>query len=127
MTSNVSATMDRNILSSRLPAPQLSNIYDELMTVSEENKTSFPHAVLQIRWDNDSPRWLEELNGSHLIERVNNFSIYTHAVATLTTQSKLPYWVISPLLVGVLILDAVVAKGYTKVTSPLTENSKKTR
>ena len=96
MTSRISATMDRNILCSRLPASKLSNLEDELMADSEDRKISFPHAVLQIRWDNDSPRWLEELNGSHLIERVNHFSMYTHAVASLTSQSKLPYWVWFP-------------------------------
>ena len=92
-TSRVSATMDRHIRCSRLPAPKVDNLEDELMSDSE-NKTDFPHAVLHIRWDNnDSPRWLEELNGSHLIERVNNFSIYVHAVASLTSQTKSPYWV----------------------------------
>ena len=91
-TSRVSATLDRHIRCSRLPAPKIDNLEDELMSDSE-NKTDFPHAVLHIRWDNDSPRWLEELNGSHLIERVNNFSIYVHAVASLTSQAKSPYWV----------------------------------
>jgi SPX domain protein involved in polyphosphate accumulation len=40
---------------------------------------------------------LEELNGSILIERINGFSMYPHAVATLLSSqvSKLPTWVSS--------------------------------
>jgi SPX domain protein involved in polyphosphate accumulation len=89
--------MDRNILSTRLPKKStlnFDNSEEELINL-EGHKNVFPHAVLQIRWEGDSPRWLEELNGSHLIERVNGFSMYTHAVAVLIPSEvhKLPYWV----------------------------------
>ena len=96
-TSRVYATMDRNICSTRLPSQiDFLDLYGEEDLVNlNEYKNVFPHAVLQIRWDGDSPRWLEELNGSHLIERVNGFSMYTHAIAVLlpSSISKSPYWV----------------------------------
>jgi SPX domain protein involved in polyphosphate accumulation len=89
--------MDRNILSTRLPKTSTLNFdnSEEEFINLEGHKNVFPHAVLQIRWEGDSPRWLEELNGSHLIERVNGFSMYTHAIAVLTPSQvhKLPYWV----------------------------------
>ncbi len=96
--SRVYATMDRNICSTRLPSQidflNLDGGEEDLVNL-DGHKSVFPHAVLQIRWDGDSPRWLEELNGSHLIERINGFSMYTNAVATLlpSSISKLPYWV----------------------------------
>jgi len=96
-TSRVYATMDRNVCSTRLPSQiDFLNLDGEEDLVNLNGyKNVFPHAVLQIRWDGDSPRWLEELNGSHLIERVNGFSMYTHAIAVLlpTSISKSPYWV----------------------------------
>ena len=97
-TSRIYATMDRNICSTRLPSQvnflNLDGGEEDLINL-DGYKSVFPHAVLQIRWDGDSPRWLEELNGSHLIERVNGFSMYANAVATLLPSSipKQPYWV----------------------------------
>jgi SPX domain protein involved in polyphosphate accumulation len=88
--------MDRNILSTRLPKTSTLNFDNEEEYINlEGHKNVFPHAVLTIRWEGDSPRWLEELNGSHLIERVNGFSMYTHAVSVLIPSEvhKLPYWV----------------------------------
>src|SRR5208282_1698003 len=98
-TSRVYATMDRNICSTRLPSQidflKLDGSEEDLVDL-DGHKSVFPHAVLQIRWDGDSPRWLEELNGSHLIERINGFSMYANAVATLLPSSipKQPYWVL---------------------------------
>ena len=91
--------MDRHICSTRLPSRiDLINFDggEEDLVNLDGYKNVFPHAVLQIRWDGDSPRWLEELNGSHLIERINGFSMYIHAVASLLPSSvtKLPYWVL---------------------------------
>lgn len=95
--SRVYATMDTNLLSVRLKtsSPLSFDIEDEELVDLPGYKSVFPHAVLQILWEGDSPRWLEELNGSHLIERVNGFSMYTHSIATLLPSkvSKLPYWV----------------------------------
>jgi hypothetical protein len=96
VTSRVYATIDRNICSTRLrPEIDFLPVQDEELVNLEGHKNIFPHALLQIRWDGDSPRWLEELNGSHLIERVNGFSIYAHAISILIPREvpKLPYWV----------------------------------
>jgi SPX domain protein involved in polyphosphate accumulation len=90
--------MNRNILSTRLPSQSdflnLDNTKEDSANL-EGYKHAFPHAVLQIRWEGDSPRWLEELNRSHLVERVNGFSIFVHSLATLVPFQlpKLPYWV----------------------------------
>lgn len=97
MTSRVYASIDRNICSTLL-RPGIDFLHvdgDEELVNLDGYKNVFPHAVLQIRWEGDSPRWLEELNGSHLIERVNGFSMYTHAVSMLvpTKVQNLPYWV----------------------------------
>lgn len=97
--------MDRNICSTRLPSQIASQVDflnfdggEEDLVNLEGYKNVFPHAVLQVRWEGDSPRWLEELNGSHLIERIHGFHMYTHAIATLLPSSipKLPYWVFPP-------------------------------
>ena len=100
-TSRVYATMDRNICSTRLPSQTYFLNFDdgeEDLVNLDGYKSVFPHSVLQIRWDGDSPRWLEELNGSHLVERINGFSMYANAVATLLPLSipKQPYWVPPP-------------------------------
>jgi hypothetical protein len=99
-TSRVYATLDRNVCSTLLPSQvDFINLDGEEDLINLEGyKNVFPHAVLQIRWEGDSPRWLEELNASHLIERINEFSMYPHAVATLVPSqvSKLPYWVSPP-------------------------------
>jgi len=89
--------MDRNICCTRLPS-QVNFLRidgEEDLVELEGYRSVFPHIVLKIRWNGDSPRWLEELNGSHLIERVNGFSMYSQAVATLVPSavSKLPSWV----------------------------------
>jgi len=91
--------MDTNILSARLsPDEPISfDLEDQELVNLPGYKSVFPHVVLQIRWEGDSPRWLEELNGSHLIERVNGFNLYTHSIAVLAPKQvdKLPYWVSS--------------------------------
>jgi hypothetical protein len=100
MTSRVYASIDRNICATRLrPGMDFLQLDgDEELVNLEGHKNVFPHAVLQVRWEGDAPRWLEELNGSHLLERVNGFSIYAHAVAMLVPSEvpKLPSWL--PLL-----------------------------
>jgi hypothetical protein len=92
--SRVYATIDRNIISTRLSPKRLLNfdMAEEAVNL-EGQKSVFPHAILQIRWEGDSPRWLEELDGSVLIERINGFSMYPHVVATLLSSqvSNLPY------------------------------------
>ena len=95
--SKVYATMDRNICSTRLPShiDFLALDGEEDLVDLEGYKNVFPHSLLTIRWEGDSPRWLEELNGSPLIERVNSFSMFVHAAASLVPSQlpKLPYWV----------------------------------
>lgn len=92
--------MDRNIASVRLSSQSdflnPDNIKEDPVKL-EGYKHVFPHAILQIRWEGDSPRWLEELNGSHLIERVNGFSLFAHSLAALVPFQlpKLPFWVCS--------------------------------
>jgi len=96
MTSRVYATIDRNIISTRLSPKKLINFDTEEENVNLEGyKSVFPHAILKISWEGDSPRWLEELNGSILVERVNGFLMYPHAIATLfpSQVSRLPPWV----------------------------------
>jgi SPX domain protein involved in polyphosphate accumulation len=91
--------MDRNIISTRLSQNKLVNFDTEEENVDlEGHKAAFPHAILQIRWEGDAPRWLAELNGSILTERINGFSMYPHTVATLLASqvSKLPSWVFPP-------------------------------
>ncbi|KAI9811594.1 MAG: hypothetical protein M1827_005343 [Pycnora praestabilis] len=58
-------------------------------------KSSFPYAVLQVRWEGDPGTHLARaLDQSHLTERVRGFSIDTHAIATLCHPSNMlsPYW-----------------------------------
>ena len=96
-THRIYATMDRNICCSRLPSQMNALDLDgeEDLVNLEGHRHLFPHALLQIRWKGDRPRWMEELNGSVLVERVDGFSIYPHAVAVLVPSQvpKLPNWV----------------------------------
>src|SRR5271170_4514399 len=129
-TRRVYATLDRNVCSTRLPSQiDFINLDGEEDLVNLEGyKNVFPHAVLQIRWEGDSPRWLEELNASHLIERINGFSMYIHAVATLVPSqvSKLPYWV-SPHGKMELTVDAFTPKRYSETAGPASVDGSATR
>jgi VTC domain len=95
--STVYATLDTNILCTRLQSPSALTFDsdDEELVTLQGHKFVFPHAVLKIRWEGDPPRWLEELNASYLIERVNNFSMYVHAISVLLPSKvhTLPHWV----------------------------------
>ena len=117
--SRIYATMDTNILSSRLPNGPITfdNEDDPDLIDLPGHQFVFPHAVLQIRWEGDSPRWLEELNGSHLIERVNGFDMYTHSIAILAANevNDLPYWVFPSSSVTDKV--TITKEGYTKVTA----------
>lgn len=92
--------MERNLCSTRLPShiDFLNLGGEEELVHLDSYKSVFPHVVLTIRWEGDSPRWLQELDGSPLVERISGFSIYAHTIATLLPSqvSKLPYWVALP-------------------------------
>jgi len=120
--------MDRNICCTRLPSQVNFLRFDaeEDLVELEGYKSVFPHIVLKIRWNGDSPRWLEELNGSHLVERVNGFSMYPQAVATLvpSSVSKLPFWVCPFIKSIALTVDATVTKGYEEATTACIQEHK---
>jgi hypothetical protein len=121
--------MDRNIYCTRLPSQFnfLNLDTEEDLVELKGYKSVFPHIVLTIRWDGDAPRWLEELNGSHLVERISGFSMYPQAVATLvpSSVSKLPFWVFlicSRFADGV---DAGLATGYQEAATSRSQDHKK--
>jgi hypothetical protein len=91
--SRVYATMDTNILSTRLNGPLTFDTEEPDLIDLPGHTSVFPHVLLQIRWEGDSPRWLEELNSSHLTERISGFNMYIHALSTLVSMPKVPYWV----------------------------------
>ncbi|CCX33084.1 Similar to Vacuolar transporter chaperone 4; acc. no. P78810 [Pyronema omphalodes CBS 100304] len=61
----------------------------------ERECLEFPHAILEVRWDGDDvPAFVEELEGSHMVETVPGFSLEVHAIYALhrpTTMSP-PFW-----------------------------------
>jgi hypothetical protein len=125
ITSRIYASIDRQICATRLrPGMDIFATNEDLVNL-DGHRNIFPHAVLQVRWEGDSPRWLEELNTSHLIERINGFDVFVHAVAVLAGQKagKMPYWVNQPtpsypFVSGVaLMVVTVTEERYTKITT----------
>ena len=63
-----------------------------------EDVERFPYAVLEVKLQTqagqDSPEWVRELIGSHLVESVPKFSKFIHGTATLfpTRINLIPFW-----------------------------------
>ena len=56
--------------------------------------TSFPHAVLEVRWEffSQTPQLVRSLDSSHLAERVRGFSIESLATHTQFETASKPLW-----------------------------------
>jgi hypothetical protein len=81
-SSNMLASLDTNI---RFAAAN-----------ADENRTSFPFAVLQVRQEGLADQsLLNTLNNSHLVERVRGFSMEYHAIWHLYKPSTVaaPFWI----------------------------------
>ncbi|KAL8797345.1 MAG: hypothetical protein Q9195_000499 [Heterodermia aff. obscurata] len=94
------ATLDTDVTMARSTLLSLDK-YDSSESSNDPESViqKFPYAVLSIRNEgNASTSLIEELDGSHLTERVRGFSLETHAVATLYKPRYMasPYWL--PLL-----------------------------
>ena len=63
-----------------------------------EDVERFPYAVLEVKLqtqaDQESPEWVREMIGSHLVEAVPKFSKFIHGTAILNTSriNLLPFW-----------------------------------
>lgn len=96
------ATLDTNIRIIKANQKDPSTVsFDPIDTNSFSSSDSndhiidFPYAVLQVRYKGMSkPLWLAELEESHLVYPVDNFSLYAHSVATFYAKklSQLPSW-----------------------------------
>ncbi|KAJ8103216.1 hypothetical protein POJ06DRAFT_65524 [Lipomyces tetrasporus] len=54
--------------------------------------TTFPYAVLEVRWQGSEPKWLSELKNSHTCYEVPGFSYFAHAVSSLGLSRDQPPW-----------------------------------
>ena len=84
------ATLDQSIIMSSVSRSSLLGDDD-----SKQTRSDFPHAVLEIRWEQDrAPELVNTLNASYLAERVRGFSLQTHAIYTICCQQEAtrPLW-----------------------------------
>lgn len=97
------AVLDTSIAMSAVETESLGMVQKGRPSVipiaAESSASTFPHAVLEIRWEAGAPPDLIDiLDHSHLVERVRGFSLDTHAVVTVCKPGKMPqpFWM--PLL-----------------------------
>jgi hypothetical protein len=94
------AILDRDIIMSpadvgRLGGPNNGDAGGDDLSQSASSGQSFPHAVLQIRWEfSRVPEAVRIFDSTHVAERVRGFSLETEALYTIRTPQDMaqPLW-----------------------------------
>lgn len=66
-----------------------------ISTDRESDTETFPHAVFEIRWSGPTkPEWISEVESSHLIYKVTDFSLFVHAISLFypSQLQNMPAW-----------------------------------
>ncbi|KAI9731715.1 MAG: hypothetical protein M1834_004504 [Cirrosporium novae-zelandiae] len=111
------------------PYPELlgSSHPDSISQLPQNEVITFPHAVLDVRWEGGIGKELvDELDNSYLVKRIRGFSLETHAIATVCklTSTRNPLWIDS--------LDTDIRKvpsrnpSFGNVASQIASNSSRT-